>query len=233
MRSFSAILLIFSFAILSAGCGGSSNSTNPVDLVESGSRSLRIDAVVDGNEAGAGFFTTEFRVTLTDSLSAPVTNATVTVSHSVLGTVNLIWDTLTTSTFKAAVNQYQPGTYTLDVVRGTDFLLNGRVVGPDIHNITFPTLTDTIPLNTAFTTLWTRTSIAELVEVRTRDYGPVLSTDVGDTDDGSFLIPASATARDDQYVRLIRSNDVVLTMGRTGSSFTAKIRRDVDPFVVN
>lgn len=231
MKLFWVNLMVLSLAVFMVGCG-SDSSTDPFVPVETGSSSLLIDASVEGKDAGGGQFTTQFIVDISDSLSAPVIDAVVSISHSVLGTTNLVWDTLTASTYSAAVSVYQPGTYTLNISRGTDFLNNGRVVAPDIHVITYPTVNDTIPLNTAFTTLWTRTTIAELVEVSTRDYGPVLSTDVGDTDDGSFLIPGSNTVRDDQRVRITRSNTVTLTRGWTGSTFSAEIRNTIEPFNV-
>lgn len=231
MKLFWINLLLLSLAVFMVGCG-SDSSTDPFVPVETGSSSLLVDAGVDGSDLAAGVFFTFYYVFLTDSLNAPVTDAAVSMSHSVLGTINLDWDTLTASTYIAGVFGYEPGTYTLNILRGTDFLNNGRVVAPDIHVITYPTVNDTIPLNTAFTTLWTRTTIADLVEVSTRDYGPVLSTDVSDTDDGSFLIPGSNTVRDDQRVRITRSNTVNLTRGWTGSTFSAKIRNSIEPFNV-
>ena len=231
MKLFWVNLMLLSLAVFMVGCG-SDSGTGPFVPVETGSSSLLVDASVEGKDAGAGQFTTLFTVDISDSLGAPVIDAVVTISHSVLGTTNLAWDTLTASTYSAAVSGYQPGTYTLNVTRGTDFLFNGRVVAPDIHVITYPTVNDTIPLNTEFTTLWTRTTIADLVEVSTRDYGPILSTDVSDTDDGSFLIPGSNTVRDNQRVRITRSNTVTLTRGWTGSTFSAEIRNTIEPFNV-
>jgi len=230
MRSILAVLFIFSLAMFLFGCSGS-NTVDSILPSETGSNSLLVNAEVEGTDAGSGLFTTQFKVTLLDALNAPVTNATVSITHSTLGATSLIWDTLTASDYTASVNGYYPGTYTLNIQRGTDYLYNGRVSGPDIHNITYPALNDTIPLNTVITALWTRTTTSELVEVETRDYGPVLSTAVGDTDDGSFLIPGSSTVRDDQRVRITRSNDVTLTRGLTGSSFQAGIRNTISPLV--
>ncbi len=230
MRSILAVLFISSLAMFLFGCGGS-NTVDSVLPVETGSNSLQISAEVNGSDAGSGLFTTEFKVTLLDSLNAPVTNATVSITHSTLGITSLIWDTGTASDYTASVSAYYPGTYTLNIQRGTDYLSNARVNAPDIHNITYPALNDTIPLNTPITALWSRITTAELVEVETRDYGPVLSSAVGDTDDGSFIIPGSSTVRDDQRVRIKRINDITLTRGLPGSSFHARIRNSVEPLV--
>ena len=163
MRLNFAILMIVSLALLLSGCGGDSNTVNSILPTETGSNSLQVDAEVNGSDAGSGLFTTQFKVTLLDALNAPVTNATVSITHSTLGAMSLIWDTLTASDYKASVSGYYPGTYTLNVQRGADYLTNGRVSGPDIHSVTYPTLNDTIPLNAPITVLWTRTTVSELV----------------------------------------------------------------------
>jgi hypothetical protein len=214
MRPILVANLTVLIALLAAGCGSDSNPANTLNsVIETGSASLLVNAEIKGTDAGSGLFVTEFNAAILDSLGAPVTSATVTISHAGMTTANLTWDTLTASTYTASASGYLPGIYTLNVTRGTDFIANATVSGPAI---TYPTLTDTIPLNTAITTLWTRTAAAQEVEVETRDYGPVLSSSVGDTDDGSFLIPGSQTIRDDQRVRITRSNSVVLTRGLAG-----------------
>ncbi len=229
MRLKLTILLVLSLVLLILGCS-SSNTVNSIMPTETGSATLLVNADVEGIYAGAGLFTTSFTVTLLDTANAPVINAAVSITHSMIGATNLTWDTLT-STYTASSSGFEPGLYTLNIVRGTDYLYNGRVYGPDIHTITFPTLSDTIPLNTPITALWTRTTTAELVEVETRTYGPALSTSVGDTDDGSFMIPGSSAPHDDQFVWITRSNDVVLTRGLSGSTFRAAIRNSISPLI--
>lgn len=232
MRIFITNMLVIFVIMLLGACGGDSNSVNPITTTETGSTSLLVNAEVNGSDEGAGLFKTDFKVTVTDSLSAAVNDAVVTIKHSNLGIIIIDWDTQQPGVYTASVSGYQPGTYTLNVSRGTDFITNGRVVGPDIHTITFPTLTDTLQLDTAFTVLWDRQSAADIVEIETRDYGPILSTDVGATDDGSFDISPSPTVRDDQFVRITRSNVVTLTKGLAGSEFEANIRNSVEPLVV-
>ncbi len=230
MKSFLAILLVLSFVLVLTGCGG----TNTVESnlpAETGSNSLLVNAEVEGTDAGSGLFTTQLKVTLLDSLNTPVTNATVSITRSTLGATSLTWDTLTAGDYTASVSGYYFGAYTLNIQRGTDYVSNGRVYSPDIHCITYPTVNTTISLNIPITTLWTKTTTAEIAEVETRDYGPALSTAVGDTDDGSFVIPGSSTVRDNQRVRVTRSNDVTLTGGLPGSSFKVSIRNSVSPVV--
>lgn len=228
MKLTTTLLLIGCVAIM-LGCGSDPTAPTP----ESGSTTLLVNADVEGEDAGGGTFTTKFEVTLADNGGAPVNDAVVTIKHAALGTTTLAWDTLQPGVYTASASGYQPGTYTLDVSRGTDFLFNGRVNGPDIHTITYPTLTDTIPRNTPIVVLWDRVFAAGQVEIETRDYGPVLSSDVGDTDDGSYDLPGSNTRRDDQFIRLTRSNTTVLTTGRAGSDFEASIRNSISPLVVD
>ncbi len=230
MRSFLAILLVLSFATVLTGCGGS-NTVDSNLPVETGSNSLVVIAEVEGTDAGPGLFTTQFKVTLLDSLNAPVTDATVSITRSTLGATSLTWDTLTASDYTASVSGYYPGNYTLNIQRGTDYLANGRVYAPDIHIITYPRTSIIIPINTSMTVEWTRNSEANFVKVETRDYGPVLSTALGDTDDGSIVIPGSSKIRNNQRVQVTRSNDVTLTKGLAGSSFIVSIRNSVFPVI--
>ena len=224
--------LVSGMAMLLSACGGDSKSTGPCITAETGSSNLLVDADISGSDIGSGLFKTDFLVTVMDGSSAAINTATVTITHNVLGATNLVWDTLIPGTYKATVTGYVSGGYTLDVTSGNDFISNGRVIAPDRHSITFPTVTDTIPLNTIFTTLWSRTTVAEVVEIETRDFGPALASSVGDTDDGSYDIPASQTARDDQRIRITRSNSATLTKGLSGSIFKAGIRNAVEPLVV-
>ena len=72
---------------------------------------------------------------------------------------------------------------------------------------------------------------AEAIEVETRDFGPSLSSGIG-ADSGSYLIPASFNNRDDQRIRVWRSNATPLTTGLAGSAIEARIRNAVEPIVV-
>lgn len=228
MKLTTTLLLIGCVAIM-LGC--SSDPTSPTPEVGSGT--LLVNAHVIGEDAGSGTFETQFEVDLADNTGTPVNDAVVTINHSAFGVKTLTWDTLQPGFYSASVSGYHSGVYTLNITRGTDSLQNARVVGPDIHTITYPTLNDTIPLSTSIVVTWSMMSIADQVEIETRDYGPTLSSDVGDSDDGDFVLPGSNTVRDDQYIRLTRSNMVSLSTGFTGSTFEASIRNTVEPLVVN
>lgn len=232
MKSLTTIFLFLATTMFLGACGGNSNSTGPTIIPETGSSSLLINAEVNGSDAGSGLFITQFKVTIADSLGAAVNDATVTISHSTLGVISVSWDSQQPGIYTASRSNYVLGTYTLNVTRGAEFLFNGRVIAPDLHVITFPTLTDTITINMPITTLWTRQTAAEIVAVETRDLQSTLASSVGDSDDGSFVIPASSTVRDDQRIRITRSNITTLTKGRAGSTFKAGIRNAVEPLVV-
>ena len=209
----------------------SDKPSGPGTSPEVGSNSLQVVADINGSDVGGGLFTTSFQVVVSDSFSAPVNDANVTISHSQVGVLNLVWDSITPGTYTAAVANYNQGTYTLNVVRGTDSLTNGRVYAPDIHTFLFPTLTDTLRQDTSFTVLWSRGFAADEIQIETRDFGPLLITGTV-ADNGSYLIPASFTPRTDQRIRIWRGNSTVLTTGRAGSDFEAEIRNSIEPIVV-
>ena len=228
MRVLVTSVFIVGATLLLGACSGES----PTNVIRTGSNTLSVDASVEGQDAGGDTFTTAFQVTVTDVDELPINDATVTISHAVHGATQLILDTLSPGTYKASLSSYEPGQYTLNITRGSDYLANARVTGPDIHQIIFPTLNDTIPLNTGFTTLWTRDVAAGEVEVETRDYGPVLSSSVGDSDDGTYAIPGSSTVRDDQRIRVTRINTMTPVGALAGSSFEVSIRNSIEPLVV-
>lgn len=211
----------------------SSDKVNaPSTPTEAGTHSLLIVAEINGQEdIGSGQFSTAYLVSVQDSLGQPVNDAQVSLAHSQLGTIALPWDTLVPGQYSASSSGYTEGTYTLSVVRGTDWLLNGRVAAPDIHLILFPTVADTLQQDQPFTVTWSRQAVAGAVEIETLDFGPSLSSGLG-ADDGSFQIPASFNTRNDQRVRVWRSNTTVLNTGLPGSSLSAVIRNAVEPIVV-
>jgi hypothetical protein len=100
-----------------------------------------------------------------------------------------------------------------------------------MDSITFPTTSDTLQQDESFTATWSRQNPAAIVEIETLDFGPSLSTGIG-ADSGSSMIPASFNPRDDQRVRIWRSNSIMLITGRAGSTFEAEIRNAVEPMVV-
>ncbi len=229
MKLLTASIIILGATLFLGACSGGSNSINSPQI---GSSSLLVNAEVIGLDAGSGTFTTSLKVTIADVNDLPINDATVTITHAVHGVTQLLRDTLTAGSYTASVDTYEAGVYTLNISRGSDYLSNVTVTGPDIHQITFPTLTDTIPLNSGFTATWTRAVASDEVEVETRDYGPALSSTIGDGDDGTYAIPASSTIRDDQRVRITRINSVTPVGALSGSTFKASIRNTVEPLVV-
>jgi len=83
-----AILLT---ALLLSGCGGG-DSTGPTAVFEIGSSSLLVTANIDGLDQGGGIFTTNYIVSVLDSLGTPVNDAIITISRSQLGTITLALD---------------------------------------------------------------------------------------------------------------------------------------------
>ena len=231
MRFSKMYLIVALMSLVTVSCG-SDSATDPVEIPEVGSNSLLVIADVNGSDIGQGVFTTSFIVDVSDSLGADVTDAIVTINHSVLGVVTLAMDTLIPGRYWATNNNYYAGTYWVSVRRGTDSLVNGRVFGPDLHTITYPTTSDTLFTDVAFTVLWTRIYSTETVEIETRDFQTTLSTSTKSPDTGSYSIPSGGSARNDQRVRVKRINSTVLTTGRTGSNFEASIRNSVEPIVV-
>ena len=92
-------------------------------------------------------------------------------------------------------------------------------------------MADTLAQDQPFTVTWIRAAQAETIEVETRDFGPSLTAGSG-ADSGSYLIPASFNNRDDQRIRVWRSNSTPLIWGLSGSAFEARIRNAVEPIVV-
>lgn len=220
-------------ALLLAACGSDNKPTGPGISGETGSTSLLVVAEVRGQEdIGSGQFSTAFRVNISDSAAQGINDAAVTIYHATLGAIQLPWDSITPGQYSASANVYEAGLYTLNVRRGSDSLVNARVIGPDLHAIVAPSAGDTLQQDQPFNVIWTRLTAAAKVEVETLDYGPVLATDAGAADTGSYQVPASFVPRDDQRIRVYRSNQTLLTRGLPGSTFEAEIRNAVEPIRV-
>lgn len=232
MRIIKISCAIFLTALLLSGCGGDDSSTGSIPIFETGSKSLFVNAEIDGLDQGGGVFLTDYKVEVFDSLGVPVNDAIITIIHSQLGTITLVQDLANPGTYEITQSGYSHGIYALNVSRGTDFISNAFVFAPDIHTILYPTTSDTLRQDSAFAVLWSRQYKANLVELETRDFGPILATDIGYPDIGSYVIPASFNPRIDQRVRIERTISVVLTTGLAGSKFEAVIRNTVEPIVV-
>lgn len=227
MRNVKLFLLVILSGLFFWSCSGN-KSTNPVVISPgTGSYSLFVTAEIDGFDVGGGLFQTDILVVVRDSFNLPVTNATVTLNHSVLGNLTLAHDNANPGQYPRTINNYYSGTYTLNVVRGTDNISNARMFAPDIHAMVFPTTSDTLKNDSSFTVIWNRAYVAGVAEVETRDFASGLTDD-----DESLVVPASFNPRNDQRVRIWRRNTVSLTGGRPGSFFAAEIRNSVEPILV-
>lgn len=226
MSSKNFILLII-VGLLIVSC--SKKSTNPVPATSpgTGSYSLFVQAEVNGIDEGGGVFTTDFFVLVRDTLGVPVNNAQVTFTHSQLGTLSIPLDVANPGEYNMTRSGYVFGSYTLNVVRGNDRISNARIFAPEIHQILDPTTADTLKQDSSFTAVWSRTYVANLTEIETRDFGPTNTVD-----DGNFVVPASFQPRTDQRVRIKRQNSVSLAGGIPGSSLEASIRNTAEPIVV-
>jgi len=233
MIRFWLILFGLSATLVAVSACSTDNITDPATLTRgAGSVSLLVVGEINGREdIGSGTFSTSYRVDVHDSLGQPVDDASVSFVHTLWGTVSVPWDSVTPGRYQAGHTDYAEGSYLLHVRRGTDSLVYALVSAPDIHTILFPTTADTLLQDQAFTATWSHTSAAEVIEVETRDFGPSLSAGAN-ADSGAYVIPASFNNRNDQRVRIWRSNSSPLTSGLAGSSLKAEIRNAVEPIVV-
>lgn len=218
-----AILTLFFF------CSCEEQPTNPNLLPNpgTGSNTLLVQGEVEGEDSGPGSYITRMAVTVRDSLGLAVVNASVSIVTPAHGTISLIHNTTNPGTYEASLNDYNPGLYTLNVIRGSDNLLDVREIGPDIHNITFPTSSDTLAADSAFNLVWTRSSKADTAEIETKDFGPALTSD-----DGLFTVPPSLFPRNDQRIRVRRANEINAAGGLNSSYLKVSIRKSVEPIVV-
>jgi hypothetical protein len=222
-----------SVAVVAVSACTTDNITDPATVAGgAGSVSLLVVSEINGSEdIGSGTFSTSYRVDVRDSLGQPVDDADVIFEHTLVGTVSVPWDSVTPGRYQASHADYTEGLYVLHVRRGTDSLVYALITAPDIHTILYPTTADTLQQDQAFTVTWSRTAASEIVEIETRDFGPTLSTGAS-ADSGAYPIPASFNTRDDQRIRIWRSNSTPLISGLSGSSLKAEIRNAVEPIVV-
>ena len=196
-------------------------------VVKSSVPSLIVTALVSGVDAGAGVFTSSFSVTVLDSLGVAVNDAQVTISHTALSVMTLMLDPLQPGVYTGSVNSYNSGAYTLNVVRGTDFVTNAVVNGPDVHTITAPTTTDVLRPDLSFNVTWTSAAAATEAEIETKDFAATITAD-----NGTYSVPASGVSRADQQVTVRRRNSMTPADARAGSTFKAEISVSVQPIVV-
>ena len=212
-----SLFLVASLATAMTLAGCSSDSPAAPELGDpggTGSMTLLVAAEASGADAGGGAFDTNFLVTVSDAVAAPVSGATVSIQGS-FGTVTLQENPLALGTYTAMRNGYATGTYTLSVISGTDMVSGVRATAPVIHTITSPSPSDIIPKDQAIDILWSRTVAAQESKVESRDYdsGWVLS------DVGTMAIPDYGNPpRTDQRFRVKRANRQAAAGGLPGSS---------------
>ena len=92
-----------------------------------------------------------------------------------------------------------------------------------------PTVNSTVSAGQPLHVSWTTPSVAQSVTITTRDFN---ATDVSDT--GSYDIAGTNNpARTNQRVIIVRSNQLDLAGGLSGSLAKVTVTRRVDPFIVN
>lgn len=124
----------------------------------------------------------------------------------------------------------QPGyseIYRLDIVAGDDFVRGVRVDGPDIHTFITPTAGATVDANADLLVEWRRDETAEAVRIETREMDELSIEDTG-----SFTAPVAALQWEgdefDERVRLERSNRVSPIGAAGDSSFTVRVRNEIE-----
>ena len=211
-------LVGISVAILFAACGDS--LTDPAierNDAGTGTGTLEIRADVDAFDVDGGFIT-EFRVRVRDGFGEDVSG---------FGVVTLLQDG-GEGDYEAERNAFHEGDYELSVVSGTDVVAGVVLGGPGVHTITEPTVNSTVSADQPLTVLWSVPSQARSAEVETQDYGPVLLPDTG-----AVIIPAASNrAREEQWIRVFRFNQVDIAGGLFGSRMQVEVRQSVEPFIV-
>ena len=218
---------------LAAACGDGTGPATSRNNPGTGSSTLRVIADIDAQDdpSAIGGFFTDYMVSVRDGLGNPVSAATVTISNPLLpsGKVTLPETAPASGDYFLTGNTFPAGDFRLDVVKATDNVAGVIVGGPGVHNITTPAANDTVPVNQPLLVRWTVPSRAKSAEVETRDFGPVTLPD-----SGAYRIAGADNnqLRPDQRVRVFRFNDVDMAGGLTGSRLRVKVRKTVEPVVV-
>jgi hypothetical protein len=214
--------------LITAGCGGDNGvkPQAPAPLAAAGAGSLVVQASATGLDVGAGAFTTDFEAVLTDTLGASVSGATVAITDDG-GSITLVEDVATPGTYRASRAGLPSGTLTLDLTAGEAQLLGATVGAPDLHTITSHGANDVIQASNPIHLTWSRAAAATEAVIETKDY-----QGAPETDDGTKTIPTPGNpARNDQAIRVTRTNRSILSGAAAGSTFAASVRTSVEPIV--
>jgi len=208
-------------AAVVAACGGSSNIAANRNRAGSGSSTLLVTATATVTASDTSP-STNYLVTVKNGQNAGVTGATVS-----FGAVSLT--DAGGGNYTGSSTSYPSGDLSLSVVKGTD-QVQGVVLGyPGAHAINAPTVNSTVSAGQPLHVSWTTPSVAQSVTITTRDFN---ATDVSDT--GSYDIAGTNNpARTNQRVIIVRSNQLDLAGGLSGSLAKVTVTRRVDPFIVN
>lgn len=216
------------FGMMLAACGpGNGNSPG------SGSNTLRVDAEASASESvnnasAASDFSTELSVRVSKG-GAPVTGATVTIRSS-CGEVALT-DEMSTGTYRATQPSYCQ-TYTLEVTSGADRVAGVTVQGPAIHTISAPTERQNVSSRMALGIAWAPRGASE-TRIESRDYSTTLMGDPGASEIPMGRLRFEPGTATNERVRVTRSNSVQPAGAVTGSSFTVRIRNEVEFFTTS
>ena len=225
-RSLGSVLFL-SLAALALACSDSTGPAASRNQVGTGTATLLVDGVIEGQDVPGGFVT-QFLIHVANATGTPVSGATVAVQNNGLGTVNLLELSAGSGDYEASVNTFAAGDYRLTVTRGTDNVQGVVVGGMSAHSIALPRANTTLTTGQPFTVTWTRPSEAAGADLETRDFAASAIPDAG-----TYTVPgANNPARPDQRVRVWRYNQVNPAGALAGSRLRLSIRNTVEPIIV-
>lgn len=220
-----ALLLSVPFVACSSDSPSDPDGLYLPDSPGSGTVTLRVIATAEVREVGASVYETYFEVTVTDSAAAPVPGAVVTFVAG-FGTLRLT--ETQAGVYTATRAEFIPGSYTLDVSSGPDYLVGLTASAPEIHTITKPAANDTVTANTAFNVRWAREILSDQCRLESRDYDS--DWIFGDT--STLWVPSVGNPpRTDQRVRVSRRNVQLTAAGLPVSQLSVSVRRNVEPII--
>lgn len=227
--SLSAGLAAFALA---AACGDGTGPATSRNNPGTGSSTLQVVADIDASDDPTiiGGFSTDYFVSLRNGAGAAVSGATVTISNPSLpgGKVTLPETAPASGDYFRTGSTFPAGDFRLDVVQGANNVSGVVVGGPGVHNITTPVKDATVPALQPLLVRWTVPSKAKSAELETRDFGPITLPDTG----AYRIAGVDNPARVDQRIRVFRFNEVDMAGGLVGSRLRVKVRKTVEPVVV-
>lgn len=211
-------------------CG--SESDGVINNPGTGSGTLFVDITITGKEQFSGAsnpenFTTDIVVKVKDSSLAPVQDAKVVVNA---GGMDIIIPHDKNEQYKATQIVGYTRVYKINISRGSDYISDLTITGPEIHSIKIGNPQDTVttvkasdPVNV----IWSPYGYATSVDIETRNF----TTTTADT--GSYNIPAGRFEPGvDDYIRVTREKSMNPTGGVGGSVVRVRLRNRLDPIIV-